>query len=441
MMLPAVMLAACLGPWAAEPDPSALVRDLASADPAKRDDAFNALADLGPRALPALYETRKAPDAGVSKIVSDLVGSIERQRLLRPTRVSLDFEERPLHEVIEAIGERSGFLLEGADDGGAAARSRPISLRSDEPVPFWEALDRLGDAGGVRHSPGALFLRDGRGTRTRLVRAPGPTVPASYVGPLRINLVRVSRHREVVPASPPKEPRIVDQCEADLQVFAEPGLSIRVNGPVLVDEAVDELGQDLRGERAPATHNPISPPQFDQRELGFIQVQAPLKMPEAPGRRMARFSGRVPVVIVARTGGPVVVVRLDGNRETTASAAGLSVTASSVRADESGTTMTIAIRGEGAQDASPQLLPRAVPIGDYQPPYRIENHLQILDAAGRICGWNPADRGRREGETMIYSIKVSGGIAQAGAPAEVRYYGVIGSSYRAAFEFTDVPLP
>jgi hypothetical protein len=439
MMLPAGMLAACLGLWAAEPDPPALVRDLASAEPARRDDAFNALADLGPRALPALYEARKAPDAEAIKILTDLVDTIERQRLLRPTRVLLDFEERPLHEVIGAIGERSGFLLE-CEDGDPAARSRPISLRSDEPVPFWEALDRLGDAGGVRHNPGALFLRDGRGTRTRLVRAPGPTVPASYVGPLRINLVRVSRHREVVPARPPKEPRSVDQCEADLQVFAEPGLSIRMNGPVLVGEAVDELGQDLRGERVPATQSPISPPQFDQRELGFIQVQAPLKMPEAPGRRMARFSGRVPVVIVARTGGPVVV-RLDGDRETTASAAGLSVTASDVRADESGTTMTIAIRGEGAHDASSQPLPRAVPIGDYRPPYRIENHLQILDATGQICWWNPSDRGRREGEALIYSIKVTGGNAPAGPPAEVRYYGVIGASYRAAFEFADVPLP
>src|SRR5438445_11192676 len=104
MGLARLTLLALLG-WAAGPDPAALVDDLASPREAVRAEAAGALEERGRPALPALYRARSAGDPDLRRRVEGLIDLIERQRLLRATRVRLDFADRPLPEVAEAPRE------------------------------------------------------------------------------------------------------------------------------------------------------------------------------------------------------------------------------------------------------------------------------------------------------------------------------------------------
>ncbi len=110
--------------------------------------------------------------------------------------VALDVDDRPLGEAVEALATRSGFAL-SLDDPALAGRR--VTVRAPGPLPFWEAVDRLGRAGHVRHDPGPRrddIGTDPRASTIRLVAGDPPALTA-YSGPLRIHLFATHRHRDV----------------------------------------------------------------------------------------------------------------------------------------------------------------------------------------------------------------------------------------------------
>ena len=52
---------------------------------------------------------------------------------------------RPLAEVVRSIGEQGGFSLEISQQGP----ERLINAREPAPIPFWQAVDRLGLLGSL----------------------------------------------------------------------------------------------------------------------------------------------------------------------------------------------------------------------------------------------------------------------------------------------------
>ena len=147
-----------------------------------------------------------------------------------------------LPEVAGALQAQTGIpVVVGPDD---ALQARRVTLHATRPVPFWEALDRLGMASGARHHPGVAFSPAPREPTIVLVPAEGP-LPASDDGPFRVHLVRLARHRQVTPVRPPAEAKHHESLSAELQVFAEPGLAVNPIGPVVLKEAVDDRGRDI----------------------------------------------------------------------------------------------------------------------------------------------------------------------------------------------------
>jgi hypothetical protein len=153
---------------------------------ADREAAASALEALGRAALPSLQAARQHPDLEIRSRVNGLVVKIEGALLLEPTPVRLDFQDRPVEEVIPEIARRAGIPLVYNVRGP----SRMITLVSERPVPFWEALDRLCEAGGLGY---AFNAPNGSNLNNRsLLLAPGFDGLGgrrSDHGPFRVNLI------------------------------------------------------------------------------------------------------------------------------------------------------------------------------------------------------------------------------------------------------------
>jgi hypothetical protein len=428
-----ILLALC--GWADGPDPVALIVDLSSPREAVRAEAAGVLEELGRPALPALYRARESDDPGLRRQVEQLIGLIERQRLLRATKVRLDFEDTSLPTVAETLRAQTGFpVVIGPDE---ALRERRVTLHAPRPVPFWEALDRLEAVCGVRHHPGAPFSPAPCEPTVVLGPAEGPPVPASDAGPFRVHLVRLARHRQVTPVRPPADVKYRETLSADLQVFAEPHLAVNQTGPVFLGEAVDDRGRDLRPDPpvGPAPSRP-RPPRFEEGHAFLFSMSVPLKPAAEPAGRLQRLKGYVPISVITRTGDPIIVP-LAGAEGKTFSKGGIALSVASVSRIGENTSFKITIRGEQADRRfSPGL---AIPLGEYKPPYSVEDHVQVQDDQGRALWWNAGPLRNVAGGELETPLTVYAG--PGGTAARVLYYGVVGAATQVPFEFTDLPLP
>jgi hypothetical protein len=305
-------------------------------------------------------------------------------------------------------------------------------------VGFWEALDRLPAAGGVRHNPAERFRPEPRALRVPLIADDGTRVPGCFTGPFRVNLVRVSRHRTVVPARPPAPAETRESLSAVLQVFAEPGLAINANGPPVLEEASDDRGQDLRpATPSPYPRPPLWPLRYDEGYLGMLQVQIPLRITEQPGRRIRRLKGYIPITVVAQADGPLVLPLAEAAGQWH-SADGMDLRIMGVRREKEQTTILLSVRGE-PPGPQPTVEFVAAPPGEFRPQFRFEDHIRILDDRGHPCLWYSGQQHREPGANLEVPLVVSKG--DAGPPARVLYHDLVGATTEVAFEFVDQPLP
>jgi hypothetical protein len=107
---------------AAEADPADLVRELGSRGAAEREAAAAALERMGREALPVLRVATDSRNPQIRERAAALIEKIEGGTLADPTRITLDFEDRPLIEVVEAIGARGNLKLVLEPEGDGAWR-------------------------------------------------------------------------------------------------------------------------------------------------------------------------------------------------------------------------------------------------------------------------------------------------------------------------------
>ena len=459
-------------------DPAAWVRKLGAEAFDDRVAASKALEAIGPDALPALRSAAaSSTDERVRSRAVALVESIGRQaevgRFARATLVRLDFVARPLGEIIATINERQdlglilrlgpevvnrGFHFDARvqPDGLAVLKARPITLEAAEPVPFWEAIDRICRAASLRYGTAA----DNRaGIRPMALMADrtgrGPVFDS---GPYRVQMAGLKSAYErdfLAPADPAKPPGTGD-LTLEMAILAEPGLWLYPNGPVVVEEAVDDQDRSLvKGASRPAESGatarsirPISNPAL------LIRVVAGLVAPDPPGASIRRFRGKVPVLVVARSSDPIVIP-LAG-----AGVVGKSVSNRDMRmvVDEvkldpaSAATVQLTFRFNG---------PGMNRFNQARPDFtafdrdRLSDRLGLYDAAGRRiqASIGQTMRGADNGGfydryRLIVDPPANNGPANpaAGAanwpsPAELRYYGFVQSAIEIPFDFRDLPMP
>ncbi len=473
----------------ADPGPGELVARLGSGVFAEREEAASDLKKLGREALPALREARSSRDLEIRTRAATLADEIEAASILEPTSVRLDFRDRPLGEVADAIGRGVGVALAPGPEWAMSRKpgdrpawpDRRITLEAPGPVPFWDAIGRLCRASGLRRD----YPAQGHGldeSFRRLTLVPGESsVPASDAGPFRVELLRISRWRDLDlapglgnpaarefnfggPRAGPDvaEVRVSDSF-AELLISVEPRLRIVGQGDLERLEAVDDQGRSVLKEPTPAERaarvqmirmNPHLDPGLrpESRFVGSGSFRSsptqfrrvPLADATPPGGRLARLKGVVPVAVMARRADPLVLpladakgktVVQDGIRLTIHEAevkpghfhGELELTLETDEPDE-----TLKVQGPGI---APLIVPRPLDL--------LERQFEILDDGDHALGWSflqPPKRGVR-GRMRLQVRPLEQGERLDFARLRVRVFALVGAAFEVPFSFADVPMP
>ena len=312
-------------------NPHDLLEQLGTAHYADREAAAKALDRLGREAIPVLQDARVSRDMEIRTRATALLQQIERSLLTRPTLVWLRFNDLPLAEVVSALSQQTGMKISLVPENLPRWKQERLSLHEPLPLPFWKAVDRFCAAGLLQHD---LELRGvPAGNQLSLAsieRNTHPVHPISDHGPFRVSLVRLEFHRHVeFAAAPPRQRGIVSQaglplakqeltppkprpvasaqCLVQLQVMAEPRLTISQSGALQIIEARDDQGNSLRIDTPGTSIINRGADHLVSSCSAVVHIGAPLNRPDNPGRTIRILRGSVPLRITARQPDPLVV--------------------------------------------------------------------------------------------------------------------------------------
>jgi len=456
-MIVASLVLAMLCGATPDADIAALVDQLGSARYLQRQEASRALERRGREALPALRSARDSKDPEVRARAAALVDKIENMLMVQPTLVRLDFKNAPLPAVVKAVSDRAGINLSLIPENSPLWESRRVTLTEVQPVPFWAALDALCREGQLQQNSISQGRGGPRGTVIQLFAGGNSTVPvpSSDSGPFRVNVLGIHYQRDlrfgqnvqVFPGAAPDAPGVAgnrnvnEQFYVDLQVLAEPRMVLTQNGALKITEAVDENGQSLL---VPATGNATV------RHSGYfgyssgmtsLQIQAHLKYPEKPGRKISRLRGSLPVMVSARKD-DALVVNLDGAKGKSFRSEEVTLVVHDVQPDpnQQRTTIDISLSPNNPAvdaDGTAGRFGNAAMFAGMNNP---QNQMEILDANDRpYPQWFPSStRVDNDQARMTLMLMPADGV---GPPAKIRYYEMARATTDVPFEFTDVPMP
>ena len=438
-MLPFCLVLVLTSALAADLPPRELIGRLGSPDRVVREEAARTLEELGAEALPALraaLEAAREPEA--RERFADLIARVLARSLDRPTMVALDVDDRPLGEAVQALATRSGYSL-SLDDPALAGRR--VTVRASHPLPFWEAVDRLGRAGHVRDDPGPHRDDWGRKVKPSTIHLVAGDPPAftAYSGPLRIHLFAAHRHRDVEFEADggSRDPRRSATVTVEVQAFAEPGRFLNPNGlPRL--EAVDERGRAISpqpaggGEQRARGGNSWLIP----GRISLLHWHVPLGLPDLPVRSPLKLRGVLPVVITSRRPDPLVIPLVGAAGKTFRQGPRV------VRIEEvSGQgPRTMAVNLSLSEDVIPADRTRVSVgaetdyIGDFLP-----NRIEFDDAEGHPLRWLLL--GEPAASTTNDEIRVRTFVSGVAPPARLRVYRLHRLATEIPFEFGDVRSP
>jgi len=326
-------------------------------------------------------------------------------------------------------------------------------------------MDRFCEVARLQYNVGNRGLPSSREPVFPLLDGgPRPAGPTSDSGPFRISLVSLHYQRDVAfgraaagfPQRPPMPglaplprgantpladgPAVDEQFFAQVQVAAEPRLSLSQNGPLKILEAVDDRGQSLLPE---AGEGP-----FTQRFSGYfglttgsaLQLQAPLKRPEQPGRSIRKLRGVLAIMVATRKPDPLVVpLQGAAGKSFHNDEVNLSIVDIRVAPVTNQTSIEVVIRLNSS------------PAGGFAPPggngpeftmQRPDLHqqqIEVVDSQGRVIAWYHSSVFDAEGSRMTLTLTPQQ--QPQAAPTELRYYGLARAGTEVGFEFSDVPMP
>jgi hypothetical protein len=467
-----------------EESPAVLVSRLGAGRYAERQAAADALRRLRAAALPALNDARKARDQEVRERSALLFEEIEAAAALDATQVRLDFRDRTVSEVAEAIRARSGMRLVAGDTlgfAGVLARGarwpeRRISLESPQPVPFWIAVDQFSRASRVRrrYSPNELSGPANHG----LALFPGSANPPhSDHGSIRIELLRIRYERDLSLApglesrwgrsagfatenTPGQALGRASNSYAEILISVEPRL--RIIGDVSLEslEVVGEGGQSLLKERAsddPAQQaillqaNPQLDPKLHpelrfgtgRRQSSTTQYRRiPLSDVEPAFGGVARLSGRAVVAVMARQPDPLVI-GLAGAQGKTFEKDGMRLVIHDVAGADGGSVIVnLTLVDDGPGETLKIQGPGVRPVTVNGPLDLLDQQLQFLDDDDTVLLWNftASHALGTRGRMSVQLRRWDAGRIES-SKLRVRVHKLFGAGSEVPFSFEDIPLP
>jgi hypothetical protein len=363
-----------------------------------------------------------------------------------PTRVVLDFQAKPIAQVIRTLSERTGGMVDTFNTNDARW-SEPITLASPDPVAFWEAVDRLTAAANLMRSvthAGALGMPR---PRVQFSANFGP-IPASasagdgglvaYVGPFRVGPVAVHEQTARVfhaPPASPAAPAPTPPFYVEIALMAEPDVMALQAGPPRKVEAVDDAGRSLVAPRLAGEVGDDGSSTYARGVPGMVRI--PLARAATPSKALATLRASVPLEVARRPASPALDVPLEGSAGKTFREGDLAVTVREYRAGPGSPSVGLTARYEGRPDDPPARSAARLSAA-------FTNLIELADARGNpvhVAGGRAgmSGEGRRE-FAMDYTFLVTPEPGR-GLPTRLRIYRAEWVAWDLPIEFRDVPLP
>jgi hypothetical protein len=420
-----------------------------------------------------LNQARESSDAEVSERARTLIRTIEEIRDTELPAVVLDFEDRPIAEVVAALAKRTGAAVALTPEAYQACGQKRVTLTAERPLPFWEALDRLCRAAQVAPWPSEVQSVNRQGgnevpapARVRFdPNNPDPQAafaplqltcekpvlfPTSYHGSFAVRLTRLQDvHYRQVDASleegaPASKPMVSDQFRIQMSIRGRPGAQVIATAPPRIEEALDDQGRsliptpsDLQAGNRGAAFDPnvgrLQRGRMAGQVGGNFGTGIVLKRPDPSARAIRRLRGIQSLRLVVRKDPPLVVL-LDPIRTgpRTVTFQGVSATFASFKVNPDAPSAVLTVDFEAIQPAAAGAPLQPNMAGQIGNPAQAVRALDFDAPSTLTNGTNvggPANRLRQEW-TFLGRL-----------PTEVRIPEVIERAFDLPFEFRDIPLP
>jgi hypothetical protein len=443
---------------------AALIEQLGSARYADREAAAAALERIGRPALAPLRAARDSRDPEVRTRAGALAQKIENALLTQPTRVQLDYQNSPLPEVARSLSSQTGFRIELYPANLPRWRQQRVTLHESTAVDFWKAIDQLCDLAGLQYNASMHgYIGNGEPIFALTDGTSRTMTPNSDHGPFRVSLLNVEYQKRVTYAPsgvgghvpPPPRPVVLEperneasspprlnpvtsvQFSAQLMVAAEPRLALSQVQPLELTEAIDDRGNSLIPVADDETGHRRYSGYFGMATSPVVQLQAPLRRPEAAGALIKRLRGVVNLTVSARRPRPLVVPLANSVGKTFENQ-DHRLTIHDIRPAPTNHNLLVVLSIK-ANDSSPSS-DRAQDDGFSDGFQRADpQHLQIevLDASGHMVPWFQS---AADVETSRFTLTVTNQ-TQPLQLKELRYYTLTRASVKIPFEFADIPMP
>lgn len=449
MMIAMVIGLSAVG-WQAPEASGNLLSRLISPRVMERETAARELEALGDAGRKLLESATESTNLELRAEAAVLLDRIEGRKLSEPSKVRLDLDGGTLMDATAAITRQTGvtFQLDPETD----PRWRVPVLTIHEDLTLWDTIDQLSSRGQVGLDPlvrrsRITMQRDGR----RMLQVPdltfrtdlGPPPPTSNSGAFRtillgLRLYQVRNFAQKPGMAGPLPPE--NSFSVQLQVRAEPRLTLASLDEPILTQALDDRGQSLMSDTPQVANVP------PQRGFGDDMTRAgthtlALRYPEKPGRTISVLSGSLKGLVVARRGEPMIVP-LD-RKQTPFTASGITLTIHDVRPAQNGQLAEVKLTLDGPESAANpiQTNGRFDPRTGLQPPPSAKGYLDFYDDQGKLCqrfDLGQMTMGVSMGKPFTLMVQPAPG---AKFPTEARFHPAIWSLVEIPFEFHDVPMP
>jgi hypothetical protein len=396
-----------------------------------REAAVHALAALGPAVLPALEGAQEHADPEVRRRLARLIPDLERAAVLEPTRVSLHLHRRPLQEAITELSKQTGYrmVLQGHDP-------KQLFDFSCERVTFWEALDKVCEAGKIALQgvdPNEALL---------LVHQDGFVPFVHRAGPFRFVAQSFQYTRTLdfsaVPSALPELGQHTESLDFTFSVFAEPKAPLVSMGPVQLKAAYDDRHLCMLADADPETGNEARNAWMAGFVKSYLQAtQINLVRPSRESRQAKIIRGVVPVALLIAQRPTVLSDRIlaaKGKKVTTGTACWhIEDVARDPQAGNHGYRIKVTIAEESrAKDAAL----------DANWVNSLQQRIELQDPKGnryavQMVQWENVTPASVRG-TVVFGDSGNAGL---GPPAKLLYCEWVTMTHQVPFEFRNLPLP
>jgi hypothetical protein len=296
------------GVWAADTPPKPAtappieqwIEQLGSNQYKVRQAATRALKQLGPLALPALRQARTNPDAEIHHRVEDLITYLEQTVALTPKRVTMSMEKKTIRAILTELARQSGYKIQAQDGPGNPTQEKAVYSFHFQDVPFWEALDKICEAGG-------LILQQTNGDDTLHLTFQDSYVPFKcYDGTFKVIATGFSFQRNKSFGQLPRNSALQggygwENLNINLLVAVEPRLPILKSGQVRITFAEDDEGLSVVPNGNNWWYNPWMWNNWNGGNFKnfFQNTQAWLGSPSKTARTIKVLKGAVPITLLA----------------------------------------------------------------------------------------------------------------------------------------------